>query len=91
MIQGDVSWHHGWTLHAAGPQPSGPRPRLALSLTWFEDGARLLPKRVLRERVHGEDRESYADWLPQLKDRAVARHDLLPLVYDGASAKGRRH
>ena len=32
MALGDVSWHHGWTLHCAGGQPPGSRPRLALAL-----------------------------------------------------------
>lgn len=53
---GDVSWHHGWTLHAAGPQPADSPPRLALSLTYIADGTRLLPRKTLQQRVHGEDR-----------------------------------
>ena len=88
MKLGCVSWHHGWTLHAAGPQPAHSPPRLALSVTWFADGARLLPCQVLQQRVHDEDQESYAAWLPDLKDQAVARHRLLPLVFD-AKAVGR--
>lgn len=42
MELGDVSWHHGWTLHAAGPQPRRSPPRLALAVSYFADGARLL-------------------------------------------------
>lgn len=46
MAVGDVSWHHGWTLHAAGAQPRGSPPRLALAVSYFADGARLHdPKR----------------------------------------------
>ncbi|PNH02541.1 hypothetical protein TSOC_011470, partial [Tetrabaena socialis] len=30
MEVGDVSWHHGWTLHCAAQQPLGTPPRLAL-------------------------------------------------------------
>lgn len=30
MEMGDVSWHHGWVLHCAAPQPLGTPPRLAL-------------------------------------------------------------
>ena len=89
MQLGDVSWHHGWTLHAAGAQPADAAPRLALSITLFEDGTRILPKRILQGRVHSEDAESYADWLPQLKDEADARHALLPLVYDAGASKRR--
>lgn len=32
MEPGDVSWHHGWTVHAAGAQPRGTPPRLALAV-----------------------------------------------------------
>jgi hypothetical protein len=87
MALGDVTWHHGWTLHAAGAQPKGSRPRLALSVSYFADGARLLARKsdpsVRAARAHGEDYESYAAWIGDLKDGAVAAHPLLPLVHGG--------
>lgn len=45
MEVGDASWHHGWLLHCAGAQPQGSRPRLALAVSYFADGARLLDER----------------------------------------------
>ncbi|GLC33176.1 hypothetical protein PLESTB_000362400 [Pleodorina starrii] len=95
MEVGDVSWHHGWTLHCAAPQPIGTPPRLALTVAFFADGARLLARRsdptVRPELLHDEDAESYATWLSALtqggqggkgaRDGAVARHKLLPVVW----------
>ncbi|KAF6256823.1 hypothetical protein COO60DRAFT_1640423 [Scenedesmus sp. NREL 46B-D3] len=85
MQVGDVSWHHGWMLHCAPPQPPGTPQRLALAVSYFADGARLLARRrdpsVLKHMLHDEDAESYGGWLAQLKDGAVARHEQLPLVY----------
>ncbi|GFR47152.1 hypothetical protein Agub_g8843 [Astrephomene gubernaculifera] len=70
MQVGDVSWHHGWTLHCAAPQPPGTPPRLALTVAFFADGARLLSRRsdpsLRPELLHDEDAESYAAWLPAL-------------------------
>ncbi|GIL75969.1 hypothetical protein Vretimale_5627 [Volvox reticuliferus] len=90
MEVGDVSWHHGWTLHCAAPQPMGTPPRLALTVAFFADGARLLARHsdptVRPELLHDEDAESYASWLGQLikgkgRDGAFARHKLLPVVW----------
>jgi len=52
---GDATWHHGWTLHSAPPNdpwfgvpdddedalPTNTRPRLALTVSFIADGARL--------------------------------------------------
>ncbi|KAF8057287.1 hypothetical protein HT031_006095 [Scenedesmus sp. PABB004] len=85
MDVGDVSWHHGWALHGAPPQPPGTAPRLALALSFFADGARLLARTrdpsVHQHMLHDEDAESYAPWLHDLRDGAPARHALLPLVW----------
>ncbi|KAG2486954.1 hypothetical protein HYH03_014451 [Edaphochlamys debaryana] len=95
MECGDVSWHHGWTLHCAAPQPMGTPPRLALSVCFFADGSRLLARdsdpSVRPELLHDEDAESYAPWLSAdglagrgakaLKPGAVAKHRLLPVVW----------
>jgi hypothetical protein len=85
MQVGDVSWHHGWTLHCAPPQPPDTPQRLALAVSYFADGARLLDRKkdpsVFKHMLHDEDAESYGSWLAQLKDGAVARHEQLPLVY----------
>lgn len=38
---GDVTWHHGWTLHSS-PGNKRDRPRVALAISYFRDGTRLL-------------------------------------------------
>jgi len=85
MAVGDVSWHHGWCLHAAAPQPPKTPPRLALAVCYFADGARLLARRsdpsVHQDMLHDEDAESYGSWLGQLPDGSIARHLQLPLVF----------
>ena len=75
-----MSWHHGWTLHCAAPQPVWSEPRLALSVSYFRDGAQLVPNRIAASRMPSEDRESYSVWLNDLRDGMAARHALLPLV-----------
>lgn len=85
MQVGDVSWHHGWLLHRAGPQPVGTPPRIALAVCYFQDGARVLPRKkdpsVLKHMMHSEDEESYKDWLKDIRDGGVATHPLLPVVF----------
>lgn len=85
MAVGDVSWHAGWTLHAAAPQPPNTPPRLALAVCFFADGARLLARKrdpsVHEGMLHDEDAESYGSWLGQVPDGGPAKHPLLPVVY----------
>jgi hypothetical protein len=87
MQPGDVSFHHGWTLHCAGPQPPSSLPRLAVAVCYFADGARTLARKgdpsVRPELLHSEDAESYQGWLQDLKDGAVASHRMLPVVHCG--------
>lgn len=89
MALGDVSWHHGWTLHTAGPQPPGSAPRLALAVSFFADGARLLDTRadasLRRENLHDEDAEGRGAWLAEVEGGAPARHPLLPIAWDAAA------
>lgn len=84
MSLGDVSWHHGWTLHGAAPQPPGTPQRLALAISFFADGAKLLARNsdpsIYKHMLHDEDAESYQSWLCDLKDGAVAKHDRIPIV-----------
>ena len=81
LALGDVSWHAGWCLHCAPPQPPGTPARLALAVSYFADGARRLPEELRRGRGADEDRESYAAWVGGVASGARARHALLPLVH----------
>ncbi len=40
---GEVSFHHAWAFHAAGPNGTT-APRTVMATTYFEDGARLVEK-----------------------------------------------
>ena len=84
MEAGDISWHHGWLLHAAPPQPRHSRARLALALSYFGDGARVTALQQCSQSDRLEDLESYADWAGsgpgRLRPGALARHPLTPLV-----------
>ena len=84
LAVGDATWHHGWVLHCAAPNMLS-RPRRALALSYFADGATRLATGSKRQ-PHCEDRESYADWLADVPAGGMARHRLLPLVWD--SGKG---
>ena len=62
-------------------QPAGLPPRLALTVSYFADGARLLDHRLARRQVHSEDSEVHAAWAGGLKPGQRARHALLPVVH----------
>jgi len=86
---GDATWHHGWTLHAASPNPLA-TPRRALAFSYFADGALRLRHRRGMRRPHTEDAESYAAWTTgegAVAPGRPARHPLLPLVWAGGRAK----
>ena len=43
MQAGDATFHNGWTLHSAGPNPTG-RLRTVMTVIYVADGARVLPE-----------------------------------------------
>ena len=81
MELGDVSWHHGWLLHHAPAQPPGSPTRMALAVSYFRDGARVVQQQCEDDE---EDRESFHAWLGSGRGKLApgdfARHALLPLV-----------
>ena len=78
---GDLTAHHGFTLHWSPPQPEDSVPRFALSICYFADGAKRMDAKHLRRSPHEEDLWSYESWLKDIKPGAVARHPELPLVW----------
>jgi len=78
LCVGDVSWHHGWTLHSAPENTLA--ERFAYTVTYFADGARLVDEFAL-SKVVDEDAPSYADWIDQVEPGQVLDHFLLPIVF----------
>jgi hypothetical protein len=78
---GDLTAHHGFTLHWSPPQPEDSVPRFALSICYFADGAKRMDAKHLRRSPHEEDMWSYESWLKDVKPGARARHPELPLVW----------
>ena len=80
LAAGDATWHHGWCLHSASALAGGARDaRVALALTYVEDGARTLDAAGLA-MIEDEDAPSYAGWLAECEPGAPIDHPLLPLV-----------
>jgi hypothetical protein len=81
MAAGDVSAHHGWTLHGAPPPPEGAAAaRAAFAVSYFADGARLLDEPDAHGEGYDEDAESYAAWVADLGGGALAAHEAVPLA-----------
>lgn len=78
---GDLTAHHGWTLHWSPPQPEDSAPRYALSICYFADGARRMRTENLRRVPHDEDEWSYDAWLREIKPGHAARHLEIPIVW----------
>lgn len=76
---GDVTWHHGWTLHACNGNRLK-QARRAMAFSYFNDGATRLCN--ARRAVHDEDEESYQAWLSDVPPGRPATHALLPIVWD---------
>mmetsp|Transcript_21150 Transcript_21150/g.64434 ORF Transcript_21150/g.64434 Transcript_21150/m.64434 type:complete len:83 (-) Transcript_21150:96-344(-) len=77
MQVGDLTVHHGWCLHFAPENEV--EERLAYTVSFVADGARLLPKGVANA-PDNEDAPSYEDWVKELEPGALVDHDLVPVV-----------
>lgn len=79
---GDVTAHHGWTLHSSPAVPEESRGRMALSISYVASDARVLPK-AQQQRVHAEDARSFSRWIKKAKAGKPLRNDkVLPIVYE---------
>lgn len=74
LAVGDVSFHNGWTLHAAGANRTG-TTREAMTVIYLEDGATLL------KPDHASREADLARWFPGLKPGEPAASRLNPVVY----------
>ncbi|CAN0327379.1 unnamed protein product [Pylaiella littoralis] len=78
---GDITWHHGWILHSS-PGNTRDESRVALAVSYFRDGTRLLSDSAGRA-PDPEDKWSYGDWVRDLPAGGVVEHSAVPLVWDG--------
>uniref|UniRef100_A0A7S2SR24 Fe2OG dioxygenase domain-containing protein n=1 Tax=Rhizochromulina marina TaxID=1034831 RepID=A0A7S2SR24_9STRA len=79
---GDATWHHGWVLHSSPPNDS-PDRRLALTVSFVADGARLRDEAHHEVDIDDEDRTSYEDWVSEVPPGAPVEHAMVPLVGGG--------
>jgi ectoine hydroxylase-related dioxygenase (phytanoyl-CoA dioxygenase family) len=74
MKAGDATFHYGWTLHGA-PANATDRPREAMTVIWYADGARVT------EPDNFNRRRDLERWMPGLKPGDLAASELNPLVF----------
>jgi len=77
ILPGDVSIHHGWTLHSAAAVPSDGPLRWAWTLGFMADGARL---RKTSAGIGMEDAVSYEAWIQDLNHGDLVDHPMVPLL-----------
>lgn len=71
---GDVSFHNGWVLHAAGANQTETM-REAMTIIYYEDGATLI------EPDHVNRQNDLARWFPDQKPGELAASRINPLVF----------
>ncbi|MDW3220468.1 MAG: phytanoyl-CoA dioxygenase family protein [Acidimicrobiales bacterium] len=71
---GDATFHKGWTIHSAGPNPTD-RMRPVMTIIWFADGARVT------EPNSPEQRFDLHAWLGDAEPGTLARSDANPLLW----------
>lgn len=71
---GDATFHAGWSLHAAPPNPTGTM-REVMTVIYFADGMRVT------EPANDAQRVDIDRWLPGLEPGDLAASELNPLVY----------
>ena len=74
LSAGDATFHYGWTLHSAPPNPTT-KMREVMTIIYFADGTRALdpdnPNRLSDLR----------GWMPGVRPGDLARSELNPLLY----------
>ena len=71
---GDATFHAGWTLHRAGPNPTN-RMRPVMTVIYFADGARVSEPDSVYQQF------DLATWLPGMRPGDVAASELNPRLW----------
>jgi ectoine hydroxylase-related dioxygenase (phytanoyl-CoA dioxygenase family) len=74
LAAGDATFHAGWTLHGAPPNPTG-QLRAVMTVIYFADGAKVA------EPDHAFRAHDLATWLPGVRAGELAASPLNPLLY----------
>jgi hypothetical protein len=78
LAAGDATFHAGWTLHSAGPNPSADM-REVMTVIYFADGTRVGPA------DHPVRAHDLAAWLRPCKPGELAAGELNPLLWSRAA------
>jgi ectoine hydroxylase-related dioxygenase (phytanoyl-CoA dioxygenase family) len=78
LAAGDATFHGGWTLHSAGPNPSR-QTREVMTVIYFADGARVGPA------DHPVRTHDLAAWLRPCRPGDLAAGELNPLLWSRAA------
>ncbi len=73
-VAGDATFHRGWTLHSAAPNPTEVM-RSVMTVIYFADGMR-----VAEPQTPGQQFDLHI-WLPGLKPGDIAASPINPLLY----------
>lgn len=71
---GDATFHRGWTIHSAGPNPTD-RMRPVMTIIWFADGARVT------EPTSPEQQFDLKTWLGNAEPGSRADRESNPLLW----------
>jgi ectoine hydroxylase-related dioxygenase (phytanoyl-CoA dioxygenase family) len=74
LAAGDTTWHVGWTLHSAPPNPTG-NMRSVMTVIYVADGARVGPADTPARQ------DDLGWWLPGLRQGDLVDSHLNPVVY----------
>jgi hypothetical protein len=78
LAAGDATFHRGWTIHSAGPNPTD-RMRPVMTIIWFADGARIT------EPTGPEQRFDLATWLGNAEPGSLANGEANPILWPPAT------
>ncbi len=78
LALGDATFHAGWTLHTAPPNPT-PHLRAVMTMIWCADGLRGV------EPQHHWHEKDYEKWLPGVRPGEPAASELNPVVWRRAA------